>query len=141
MPSDAELERLEHIIQRLTGDKALRDEAIAIVKQLKTGLIKETGTTAWWQEFGPKSKALSPQCQRAVDLVVTNNGVSVRELASTLDTTEETAYRLVTRANNQLHDRGGAASISWNGNRIAHTATISAIVSALPSSQERTNLS
>jgi hypothetical protein len=111
------------------------------VRRLNTGLVTATGTTAWWQEFGPKGKPLAPQCERAVDLVVTNHGASVTELARTLVITEDNAYRLVTRANNQLHDRGGAASISWDGTKIARTATISVVVSPFPPSQERTNLS
>lgn len=139
MDTSADLRRLDHIVSRLTGDKSLRDEAQAIIQRL-TESHRKNGTSAWWDTYGP-AEPVSDTSRRIIDFVVLNGQATKAELAAALDKPEDTAYRYVSRANNQLHDNGGKASISWDGGGVARTATISVIVSASTPTQDRTKLS
>lgn len=125
MNTTAALRRLEQIIPRLTGDKALRDEAVALVRNL---IDDQASTVVWWDQYGP-DRPLSPANRRLVDFVVINGAATKKELASHLGVDEKSAYRYVGRADGQLLDRGGKATIFWDGNGVARTATTSIVVS------------
>jgi hypothetical protein len=125
MSDIADLRRLEEIVARLTGEKALRDEAKDIVRRLITG----SDTAAWWADHGPE-RPLPPAPRSLVDYVVVNGQASVSEIAATLDIEEEYARRLVSRADTALLERGGKATISISGG-IVRTAATSIVVSSL----------
>jgi hypothetical protein len=115
------LRRLEHILPRLTGDKALRDEAVELVR----GMIDAQAPTAvWWDKYGP-DRPLSPATRRLIDFVLVNGAATKEELAAHLNVDEDSAYRYVGRADEQLLARGGKATISWDGSGVARTATTS----------------
>lgn len=139
MDTSADLRRLDYIVSRLTGDKSLRDEAQAIIQRL-TESHRKNGTLAWWDTYGP-SKPVSDTSRRIIDFVVLNGQATKAELAAALDQPEDNAYRYVFRANDQLHERGGTATIFWDGSGVARTATMSVIVSASTPTQDRTKLS
>jgi hypothetical protein len=121
----AALRRLERILPRLTGDKALRDEAVSIVR----GMIDaQAPTVVWWDDYGPETP-LSPANRLLVDFVVVNGEATKEELAAHLGVDEDSAYRYVARADKQLLERGGKATISWDGSGVARTATTSIVVS------------
>lgn len=127
MNTTAALRRLEQIVPRLTGDKTLRDEAVAIVR----GLIDaQASTVVWWDQYGP-DRPLSPVNRRLLDFVVINGAATKKELAAHLGVDEESAYRYVGRADAQLLERGGKATISWDGSGVARTATTSIVVSQI----------
>jgi len=119
----AALRRLEQILPRLTGDKALRDEAVALIRNL---IDAQASTVEWWDHYGP-DRPLSPQTRRLVEFVVVNEGATKKELAAHLDIDEDSAYRTVGRADEQLLERGGKATISWDGSGVARTATTSIV--------------
>jgi hypothetical protein len=122
----AALRRLEHILPRLTGEKALLDEATAIIR----GMIDaQAPTVVWWNQYGP-DRPLSPVNRRLVDFVILNGEATKKELAAHLGVDEDSAYRYVARADQQLLDRGGKATISWDGSGVARTATTSIVVTA-----------
>lgn len=124
MNTTAALRRLEHILPRLTGDKALRDEAVAIVR----GMIDAQASTAvWWDTYGP-DRDLSPRARQLVDFVVANGGATEGQIATFLGINEDNARKLVKRADDQLLERGGKATISWDGSGVARTATTSVVV-------------
>ncbi len=124
MNTTAALRRLERILPRLTGDKALRDEAVSIVR----GMIDaQAPTVVWWDDYGPETP-LSPTNRRLVDFVVVNGKATKKELAAHLGVEEDTAYKYVSNADRQLLERGGKATISWDGHGLARTATTSLVV-------------
>lgn len=128
MSTSSDLRRLEEIVGKLSGEKALRDEAKAIIRGMIDAQARDSTTAAWWGENGPK-RPLSPQARRVVDFVVVNDGATVREIATNLGIEEDNARRLVNRADDQLLDREGKATISWDGTGVARTATTSIVVS------------
>lgn len=128
MSMDSDLRRLGAILERLTGDKALRDEAKAIVRRLSD---TPPSTVDWWDTFGP-NRPLSPTNRAIIDFVVVNGQATKQELAAHLNTDEENAYRYVSRADEQLLERGGKATISWDGRGVARTAATSIVVSNFP---------
>ena len=125
MSANADLRRLESILERLTGDKKLRDEATRIIRRM---IDSQPATTVWWDSYGP-DRPLSDTNRRIFDFVVVNGQATKEELAVHLNVDEDSAYRYVSRADGQLVDRGGKATISWDGNGVARTATTSIIVS------------
>ena len=131
MSMDSDLLRLGKIIERLTTDKALLDEAKAIVRRIADAQARESTTTEWWATYGP-DKPVSNSSRRIIDFVVVNGEATKEELANHLGVEEETAYRYVSRADDQLLDRGGKATISFDGTGVARTATTSIVVSHIP---------
>ncbi len=127
MSTTAALRRLEQIVPRLTGDKALRAEAVALVRQL---IDDQASTGVWWDQYGP-DRPLSPVNQRLLDFVVVNGAATKKDLAAHLNVDEDSAYRYVSKADNQLLERGGRATISWDGSGVARTATTSIVVSQI----------
>ncbi len=132
MSTDADLRRLGKILERLTGDKRLLDDARAIVRRM---IDAQPATTVWWETYGP-DRPLSDTNRRIIDFVVVNGQANKKELAAHLGVDEDSAYRYVSRADGQLLDRGGKATISWDGSGVARTATTSIVVSHIPP-QER----
>jgi hypothetical protein len=123
----AALRRLEHILPRLTGDKALRDEAVAIVRGMIDTQEASDTTTVWYGEnlLGePMPRHLRP----VFDFVLVNGEGTKEQIARNTGLKEDTVYRYVTRANKYLHANGGKASISWDGSGVARTASISVVV-------------
>jgi hypothetical protein len=132
-----DLRRLEHIVARLSGDKALRDEGLEIIR----GMIdSQAPTVVWWDQYGP-DRPLSAQNRRIINFVVVNGAATKEELAAHLGVDQDSAYRYVSRADQQLLDRGGKATISWDGSGVARTAATSVVVSAFARPQDRTILS
>jgi uncharacterized protein YidB (DUF937 family) len=128
MSIQADLRRLGVILERLAGEQKLRDEAKAIVCRMITAQAREGTTTEWWATYGT-NKPVSDSIRRVIDFSVINDGATTKELAAHLGVDEETAYRYVSRADDQLLDRGGKATISFDGTGVARTATTSIIVS------------
>jgi hypothetical protein len=131
MSIEADLRRLGAILERLAGEQKLRDEAKAIVCRMITAQARESTTTEWWATYGP-NKPVSNSSRRIIDFVVINGEATKEELATHLGVEEETAYRYVSRADDQLLDRGGKATISFDGTGVARTAITSIIVSNIP---------
>lgn len=131
MNVDADLRRLEAILSRLTGDKALRDEAKAIVRRM---IEARPSTVVWWDQYGPSPKKewrpghpLPPKPLALVDYIVLNGPSPVSVVASSLEIDEAYARRLVSRTDTELHNRGGKAEISIAAGMV-HTATTSIVV-------------
>ena len=124
MSDIADLRRLEEIVARLAGDKALRDEAKEILRRL----VSTSGTAGWWATHGP-DRPLAQKPRALVDYVVVNGQASVREIAATLNIDDDYARRLVSRADTALVDHGGKATISISGG-IVRTATTMIISSS-----------
>ena len=121
------LRRLEHIVSRLTGDKALRDEATSLVRKIISSQQTTSSSAEWWAKYGPSTKqqpgpAISPQPRALVDLIVTLGPCPVDQVATSLQVSPDYARRLVNRADTQLLDRGGKATISI-ANGFVHTST------------------
>lgn len=133
MSTDANLRRLEEIVGKLSGDNALRDEAKAIIRGMIDAQARDSVTTRYWRE-NPPAKPLSPKVRQLVDFVVVNDGATEAELAASLGIKEDNARRLVHRADDQLVERVGKVSISWDGSGVARTATTSIVVSSLTTS-------
>lgn len=130
MNTTAALRRLEQIVPRLTGDKALRDEAVAIVR----GLIDaQASTVVWWGQYGPEpgkewrpGLPLPPRPMALVDYIVLNGPSPVAAVAANLGIEEDNLRRVVSRADTQLVDRGGKATISISAGMV-QTATTSIV--------------
>jgi hypothetical protein len=71
---------------------------------------------------------LSPRARQLVDFVVANGGATEGQIATFLGINEDNARKLVKRADDQLLERGGKATISWDGSGVARTATTSVVV-------------
>lgn len=140
MSIDSDLRRLDEIIGKLTGDKALRDEAKAIVRRMIDAQARDNTTTQWWRE-NPPIRPLSQKVHDCVDFVVVNDGATDEEIAVQLGIGRDNARRLVHRADDQLLERVRKVSISWDGSGVARTATTSIVVSAITPSPDRTKLS
>lgn len=124
MNTTAALRLLERDIIRQGGDQKLRDANVAIVR----GMIDAQAPTAvWWDQYGP-DRPLSDTIRRLLEFVVVNGEATKKELAAHLGVDEDSAYRYVGRADEQLLARGGKATISWDGSGVARTATISVTV-------------
>jgi len=131
MSLTADLCRLERIIARLTGEKALLDEAKKLVRRSIVAQETEASSTEWGATYLP-NKPLTPQVRRLVDFVVANGKARNEEIAAALDITEAYARRLVHRADEQLllNDGGGKVTIGFDGSGIARTASTSIVVSS-----------
>lgn len=129
MNAAASLRRVEHILTRLTGDKALRDEALAIVREIAEDQEITSQSAEWWATYGPTpgneykpGEPLPPKCRALVDQVVTFGPCSVDQVAISLDIGHEYARRLVSRADGHLFEGGSKAAISI-ANGVVHTST------------------
>lgn len=142
MSLTADLCRLERIIARLTGEKALLDEAKKLIRRSIASQETEASSTEWWATYGPK-KPVSNRPRQLIDLVVANGEASPEEIATALDITEGNARKLVHRASNQLlfNDGGGKVTIGFDGSGIARTASTSIVVSSFSPPVDRTRLS
>jgi len=114
-----DLLRLERILPRLTGDKALRDEAVSIVRTMIDAQAEESVSTEWWATYGPEPGRewrpgipLSPRPRALVDQIVTFGPCPVEQVAVSLGIEPENARRLVSRAGTELLNRGGKATIA-----------------------------
>jgi hypothetical protein len=134
MNTTAGLRRLEQILPRLSGDKGLRDEAIALVRAMIDAQAEECASTEWWATYGPRPSdewrpgiPLPPKSRALVDCIVLNGPSPVPEVARHLGIKETNARRLVNRADDELTDRGCKATISIAGGMVqtssTHTAT------------------
>lgn len=125
MSMDSDLRRLSEILEKLTGDKGLLDEAKAIVCRT---VDAQDPTAVWWDCYGTDpSQPLSPKSRALVDLIVVNGPSRVDEVAVNLGIEEEYARRLVSRTDTQLLDRGGKATIHISAGMV-QTAASSIIV-------------
>jgi hypothetical protein len=133
MSIDADLRRLDHILSRLTGDKALRDEAKAIVNRM---IDAPAPTAAWWDRHGPPPDrewkpgvaVLPPRSLRLWDCIIDRGPSSVREVSLFLGIDEAYARRLVSRADTEMLNRGGNATIAIDAGMI-RTAIRTIVVS------------
>lgn len=119
MNTTAALRRLERILPRLTGDKSLRDEAVSIVRGMIDAQEATSASTEWWATYGPEPGRewrpgipLSPKPRALVDQIVTFGPCPVEQVAVSLGIEPENARRLVSRADTELLDRGGKATIA-----------------------------
>ena len=114
--------RCEVIVKRCTTDKKILDEVRDIVRR---NLDAKPSTAVWWDRYGPGPDCpLSKQNMRVIDFVVLNAAASVKELAAQLGKDESTAYRYVSRADGQLLERGGKATIFLDGSGVVRTSAI-----------------
>ena len=127
MNTTAALRRLERDIIRQGGDKKLLDANVAIVRGMIDAQAASDTTTVWWDEYGP-DRDLSRRARQLVDFVVVNGGATEEQIAAALGINEDNARKLVKRADDQLLERGGKATISWDGRGVARTATTSVVV-------------
>jgi hypothetical protein len=121
MSDIADIRRLEKIVVRLTGDRALRDEAIAIIRGMIEAQESTSASAEWWATTGP-DRPLNQKPRALVDYVVVNHQASVKEIAVQLNIDDDYARRLVNRADKELLDRGAKAMISITGGTV-HTST------------------
>jgi hypothetical protein len=121
MSMESDLRRLGKIIERLTGDKALLDEAKAIVRRT---VDAQPSTAAWWDRHGPDTaQPLSPRPRGLLDLIVVNGPSRVDEVAANLGIEEDYARRLVSRTDTELLNRGGKATIYISAGMVQTAAT------------------
>lgn len=126
MSMDSDLRRLGEIVERLAGDKALLDEAKAIVRRV---VDTRPSTVVWWDCHGtpPGVPQLSNRARALVDYIVANGPSRVDEVAIQLGIDEDNARRLVSRTDTQLLERGGRATIHIAAGMV-QTAAISVVV-------------
>jgi hypothetical protein len=130
MSDIADIRRLEKIVGRLTGDKALRDEAIAIIRGMIDAQESTSASAEWWANNGcepdrhwrPGISQLSPKPRSLVDLIVVFGPDKVNDVARQLGIEPQNARRLVARTDTELLDRGAKAMISIT-HGIVHTST------------------
>jgi len=141
----AALRRLERILPRLTGDKALRDEAVSIVRGMIDAQEATSASTEWWATYGPRpvdewrpGMPLPPKAQALVDCIVLNGPSPVPEVARFLEIDESYARRLVSRAGEELMDRGCKATISIAGGMVSTSATQTGTTIIVSSDRGRT---
>jgi hypothetical protein len=134
MSDIADLRRLEEIVARLTGERAIRDEAISLVRQMIDAQATSDTATVWWGENGPApgreyepGKPLSPKPLALVDLTVNSEVLPVRAGAAELGVSPETLRRYVSRADTEMHNRGCKATI-FISRGMVQTATTSIVV-------------
>jgi hypothetical protein len=134
MSDIADLRRLEHIIGKLVGDKALLREGLKIVRGMIDSQAVSDTTTVWWGETGPPpgrewkpGEPLTPTPRRVVDLTVVSERLSVDAGAAQLGMSPETFRRNVNRADTEMHERGCKATIFISGGMV-QTATTSIVV-------------
>lgn len=131
MNTPAGLRRLEQILPRLTGDKALRDEAVAIVRAMIDAQAVEDTTTRWWAENGPPPEKewrpghpLPPKPTALFDYIVLNGPSKVAVVSSNLEIDDHYTRRLVSRADTELLNRGGKATIHISAGMIQTATTL-----------------
>lgn len=129
MNAAASLRRVEHILSRLTGDKALRDEAISLVREIIDDQELTSQSSEWWATYGPMpgdeykpGEPLRPRQRAVVDQVVTFGPCSVDQVALSLGVEHDNARKIVSRADIELLERGSKAAISI-ANGVVHTST------------------
>jgi hypothetical protein len=129
-----DLRRLEHIIGKLVGDKALLREGLEIVRGMIDSQAVSDTTTVWWGETGPApgrewkpGEPLEPALRRVVDLTVVRDQLPVDTGAALLGLSPETFRRYVSRADTELIERGCKATIFISGGMV-QTATTSIVV-------------
>lgn len=142
MSTTAALRRLERILPRLTGDKALRDEAVALVRAMIDAQETTSASTEWWATYGPRpvdewkpGMPLPPKSRALVDCIVLNGPSPVPEVARFLEIDESYARRLVSRAGEELMDRGCKATICIAGGMV-HTSSIQTATTIIVSSDQ-----
>lgn len=123
-----DLQRLQTLLSRLTGDKAVRDEAVQLVQQL---LAVSPAFDDWWETYGPKQEwkpghPLPPQSRRLIDFIRVSGEATPAEIAANLEIDEDYARRLVSRTSTRLLDTGANATISISGG-VCRTAAMTAI--------------
>ena len=129
MNAAASLRRVEHILTRLAGDKALRDEALSLVREIIEDQELTSLSAEWWATYGPPpgneykpGEPLKRRQRALVDQIVTFGPCSVDQVALSLGVENENARKIVSRADIELLESGSKAAISI-ANGVVHTST------------------
>jgi hypothetical protein len=102
------LDNLEHSIRSLSGDKAARDRALALVKELREVPL-DAGE--WWATYGPTRKQFSAQARQLVECILA--GMSdARVIADALGIDVDDLPRYVHRVAEQIETKRAAFTIT-----------------------------